>query len=165
MLYNLIHCPHRVTLDLFGNETKKDPVSPFIQLLWEKGTMVDIGTPGLTSQASAINDRGQIVGRSGNPGSSRAFLWEDGTMIDLGPPGVEYSWAHGINNRGQIAGLSYTQSGEVHAFLWIDGSMTDLGTLGGPSSYAFGINSRGQVMGRSSVDPESSNWHAFLWNP
>lgn len=37
MLYDLIQCPHRVSLDLFGDPTLKDPVSPFIQLLWERG--------------------------------------------------------------------------------------------------------------------------------
>jgi len=37
MLYNYIHCPHRVSKDLFSDPSKKDPVSPFVQLLWEKG--------------------------------------------------------------------------------------------------------------------------------
>jgi len=37
MLYNFVQCPHRVSLDLFGNPTDKDPVSVFVQLLWEKG--------------------------------------------------------------------------------------------------------------------------------
>jgi predicted RecB family nuclease len=38
MLYNLVQCPHRVSLDLFGNYEDRDPVSPFVKLLWEKGT-------------------------------------------------------------------------------------------------------------------------------
>ncbi len=37
MLYNLVQCPRRFTLDLFGDPKQKDPVSPFVQLLWEKG--------------------------------------------------------------------------------------------------------------------------------
>ncbi len=37
MLYDWIHCPHRVTMDLFGDHEKKDPVSEFVKLLWEKG--------------------------------------------------------------------------------------------------------------------------------
>ena len=37
MLYNLIQCPHRVTLDLYGNPSRMDDVSPFVRLLWEKG--------------------------------------------------------------------------------------------------------------------------------
>jgi predicted RecB family nuclease len=37
MLYNFVVCPHRVSLDLFGDPTDKDPISAFVQLLWEKG--------------------------------------------------------------------------------------------------------------------------------
>lgn len=37
MVYNLIQCPHRVTLDLYGDPAKRDPVSPFVELLWERG--------------------------------------------------------------------------------------------------------------------------------
>ena len=37
MLYNFIQCPHRVSLDLYGNLATKDEVSVFVQLLWEKG--------------------------------------------------------------------------------------------------------------------------------
>ncbi|MBW2631546.1 MAG: TM0106 family RecB-like putative nuclease [Deltaproteobacteria bacterium] len=37
MLYNLIQCPHRVTMDLFEDPALKDPVNPFVQLLWERG--------------------------------------------------------------------------------------------------------------------------------
>ena len=36
-LYNLVACPHRVTMDLFGNPTEQDKVNPFVQLLWERG--------------------------------------------------------------------------------------------------------------------------------
>jgi len=38
MLYNYIKCPHRLTLDLFGDYSKRDPISAFVKLLWEKGT-------------------------------------------------------------------------------------------------------------------------------
>ncbi len=38
MLYDLVQCPHRPTMDLFGDPAKRDEVSPFVQLLWEKGT-------------------------------------------------------------------------------------------------------------------------------
>jgi len=42
ILYNLVQCPHRVTMDLFGNPAKKDPTNPFIQLLWEKGNEFEL---------------------------------------------------------------------------------------------------------------------------
>jgi len=37
MLYNLVQCPHRVTMDLFEDFAKRDPINPFVRLLWEKG--------------------------------------------------------------------------------------------------------------------------------
>lgn len=37
MLYDYVQCPHRLELDLFEDPYKRDPVSPFVKLLWEKG--------------------------------------------------------------------------------------------------------------------------------
>ena len=37
MLYDLVQCPRRVSMDLFGDSGRKDPENPFLQLLWEKG--------------------------------------------------------------------------------------------------------------------------------
>src|SRR5262249_49879363 len=37
MLYDLVTCPHRVTMDLFANPHERDEVSPFLSLLWERG--------------------------------------------------------------------------------------------------------------------------------
>ena len=37
MLYSYTTCPHRVALDCFGDPSDRDEVSPFIELLWERG--------------------------------------------------------------------------------------------------------------------------------
>lgn len=37
-LYDLVSCPHRVTLDRFGDSEKRDKVSAFVQMLWERGS-------------------------------------------------------------------------------------------------------------------------------
>ena len=37
MLYNLVQCPKRVALDLYGDVSIRDKVSPFVQMLWERG--------------------------------------------------------------------------------------------------------------------------------
>ncbi len=37
MLYDLVLCPHRVAMDLFADPAERDPVSPFLQLLWDRG--------------------------------------------------------------------------------------------------------------------------------
>lgn len=41
MLYDLVACPHRVTLDAFASPAERDEVSPFIQLLWERGNLYE----------------------------------------------------------------------------------------------------------------------------
>ena len=38
MLYDYVQCPHRVYLDLFGDPDRRDPISAFVQLLWERGS-------------------------------------------------------------------------------------------------------------------------------
>ncbi len=67
------------------------------------------------SQAWALNDRGQVVGRSklalkDDDGDQveHAFLWENGRIRDLGSLAGEdgSSDADAINDRGQIVGSS-----------------------------------------------------------
>ncbi|VVM08393.1 hypothetical protein MAMC_02103 [Methylacidimicrobium cyclopophantes] len=41
LLYDLIQCPHRPWMDLFGDPAKRDPESAFVRLLWEKGTLFE----------------------------------------------------------------------------------------------------------------------------
>ena len=38
MLYDLVQCEHRPAMDLFGDPSKRNKISPFVRLLWEKGT-------------------------------------------------------------------------------------------------------------------------------
>jgi len=38
MLYSFSTCPHRVTLDLFGDPMERDEVNAFVELLWERGS-------------------------------------------------------------------------------------------------------------------------------
>ena len=37
MLYDLVACPHRVSMDLFADVAQRDKISPFVQLLWDRG--------------------------------------------------------------------------------------------------------------------------------
>lgn len=50
VLYNLVQCPQRVALDAFGDATKRDPLNPFVKLLWERGTHFEKETIGKLKQ-------------------------------------------------------------------------------------------------------------------
>lgn len=41
LLYDLVRCPHRVTMDLFGDAGRRDPTNPFVELLWERGNLFE----------------------------------------------------------------------------------------------------------------------------
>jgi probable HAF family extracellular repeat protein len=84
-------------------------------------------------------------------------------MTDLGTLGGTYSIAVTINDLGQVVGVSYTASHDLHAFLWHSGTMTDLGTLGGTIGQPVAMNNRGQVVGISYTAGDST-FHAVLWD-
>jgi probable HAF family extracellular repeat protein len=78
--------------------------------LWCSGRTTWLGVlrAGWYGMATAINDRGQILGwaTSGN-GEFRYVLWQHGRMVDLSTHGVPYMPTIGgpaINDRGKIVG-------------------------------------------------------------
>jgi probable extracellular repeat, HAF family len=143
--------------------------SNYHAFLYQDGIMTDLGTLGgiYNSEASYINDSGQIVGFAdagiwGNP-TNHAFLYSEGVMKDLGTLGGVDSFANGINNNGDVVGRSYLAGNAVsHAFLYSGGVMKDLGTLGGTSSAAWRINSKRQIVGYSYIAGNVAT-HAFLY--
>jgi len=89
---------------------------------------------------------------------------------DLGTlPGNSYSVGYGINDKGQVTGLSCDADfSKCRAFLWRHGVMIDLGTLGGPNSEAgWHPSDRGQVgvAGETSTrDPLGEDFCGFGTN-
>jgi probable HAF family extracellular repeat protein len=129
------------------------------------GAVVSLGTlGGSTSNASKVNDLGQVVGSSYLVGNdvARAFLYSGGSISSLGSLGGKNSGAASINNAGQVVGWANNVGGDMRAFLYSNGAMTDLGTLGGRNSQATDINSGGDVVGSAyTADPEE---HAFYFS-
>jgi probable HAF family extracellular repeat protein len=143
------------------------------------GAMHDLGTLGGTdSYGHDINNSGQVTGVSHHTtGSfeSRAFLWTpttpnsaSGAMHDLGTLGGESSIAYGINDNGQVTGMSDIANAAQHAFLYTSGiGMVDLNSLINPLSgwelvQGLAINDAAQIAGWGRLNGEG---HSFLLNP
>jgi probable HAF family extracellular repeat protein len=139
--------------------------------LWSRQYGVkDLGSLGEPQYAHAfdINDRGQVVGCSWESGTNaqRAFLWSDnGGMVNLGTSGVPsvtpedaFSYAFGINNRGEIVGCV-----NGRAFHWTESHGMMLLVPLQYNSAAWDINNRGWIVGTSVMEPSSEQHHAVLW--
>ena len=150
-------------------------------LLWQNGTVTNLSNLGgvAWNTPMAINNRGQIVGFSDLTGDDNgqnpnfhAFLWiQNGGIEDLGTlPGDTISEALGINEQGQVVGVSYGAGfTNPRAFVWQDGVMADLNTLIPPNfplylQVAQEINDFGEIVGEATDQSTGQNL-AFLAIP
>ena len=168
-----------------------DPLShqvlQFHAVVWTRGKSKPRELPLIprdtSSAATAINDKGQIVGISGTCDQAvgrytarHAVLWDrDGGVSDLGNIGAGlWNTPMAINQAGDVVGFAGTDNSDLagdftHAFVKLEGGrMIDIGTLPADathptpdtSSVATAINARRQVVGYSCGD---NGCRPFLW--
>lgn len=167
-----------------------EPQPQFLAVLWDLKSgrtheLVPFGTDS-ASAATAINDRGQVAGISGDCDQSvgrrsarHAVLWEHGVPKNLGNLGGDtWNTPTAMTERGDIVVGFASSPGDdpdaprFRAFAWTtrEGFCTklpgqdicDLGTLDpGGTAEAWGVNDRGQIVG-TSCSP-TGDCKAFLW--
>ncbi len=112
--------------------------------MYRGGALTDLSDPAAPNAASAaraINAHGQVAGTS----NGHAFLYDNGARRDLGTLGGGSSSGAGIDDRGDVVGMSFDATSQPRPFVF-DGAMHAL--AGAPSySGAVAINNAVQVIG------------------
>jgi probable HAF family extracellular repeat protein len=171
-----------------------DPATGFAEydgVVWQNGQIINLGTfGGAFSYAGDINDAGQVAGFGltttpdsfdlgdlcfNNPFATQmlAFIWQGGTPQKLGTLGGPDSCAYYLNQGGQVAGMSFTNSiinpstgfPTTHPFVWNGKRMLDVGSLGGTLALGASVvplNDRGEMVGFSNLAGDATA-HPFLW--
>jgi probable HAF family extracellular repeat protein len=157
-------------------------VLQFRPVIWGPGTHQIQELPLISGDtsgaATAINNKGQIVGISGSCDQAvgrytakHAVLWEKGEAIKIGNLGVElWNTPMSINQRGDIVGFAGTDPNDLagdflRAFIWTRKSgikrLEPLPLSDHVFSQANAINERGQVVGISCT--VGGDCRAILW--
>jgi probable HAF family extracellular repeat protein len=148
-----------------------------VPFLWRAGHMSSLPTAGGNNgQASAINNRGDVVGFAETANADPTcpptpidvpVLWSGDNhhrahplpLAGTDPDGV----AFGINEHGQAVGYSGNCIAATHAVTWQDNNISVLQDLGGTSSnIAYVINNHGQVAGQVR-SADNTTYVAALW--
>ncbi|MDQ2711375.1 MAG: hypothetical protein M3Y24_03920 [Acidobacteriota bacterium] len=149
-----------------------------VPFLWRDGHMSALPTlGGNNGQASAINNRGEVVGYAENGAvdptcpddkpNNRILLpalWKRGKAEALPLVGKDRDgYPQGINDEGQAVGFTGNCGAQTHAVMWKDNSAFRLQDLGGAgSNAAYAISSRGQIVGEVGIG-DGAVFYAGVW--
>jgi len=132
---------------------------------WRDGVKKVLAMPPSVTfaSASAVNDKGEIVGEAIKKDVSTAFLrLSDASVVFLpGLPGLAAGRAYAINDADTIAGTVFNDDGATKGCIWVNRKPIALPALGGTNSEARNLNSKGDVVGDADVSGGKS--HACLW--
>lgn len=143
----------------WGQVVGGDGSTSFVWDLWRGLRQLD-PVPGLEfSVAQDINNFGLVlVTGFGSSGSGSALISTRTSRQER----VPLESAHGLNDRGQVVGITSAPNG-LHAGIWDRASgVRDLGELAGGQDFseAKAINNAGTVVGLSYAE---DGYHAFVW--
>jgi probable HAF family extracellular repeat protein len=140
--------------------------------LWRNGRMIDLGSlSGTASEgtaASAVNNRGLVVGKS----NFYPVIWKYDVANSSSTPGIQQlpipseffaALPTAVNDSADVAGYAGSPNIDAHAILWRNGQAIDLGVWpGGHYSVANGINNLGQIVGTGTIAGDNLD-HALMW--
>jgi len=90
------------------------------------------------------------------------------SITDLGTLGgsFQFSYAFGLNNSGQVTGLTSFGGGGGggRAYRYSGGTMSNLGNYGGGTTYGYGINDSGTVVGYGNTSNVNGQQRALVFS-
>lgn len=144
-------------------------------VIWENGSMREIGVPGAPASVNAAGDI--LVIHDDDDKRVVSYLFRGGAVTRLNHLGSRpYTVSRGMTEAGAVVGFShvaeYSGVDHNHAFIWQNGVMRDLGTIGQPAcsnhaagdcshAEARGVNRNGDIIGYSINERHESR--AVLW--
>ena len=126
---------------------------------YSNGQMTDLGTLQAPytggSQATGINDAGQVIGGSIDTatGTAQGFIYSNGFMTDLSGATGAIIIPSVINNSGTIGGWVPLQGAGTDSFVYNSGIRLDIGDFGYQSSTVVAINNRGVAVVENNNGP------------
>jgi probable HAF family extracellular repeat protein len=116
----------------------------------------------------AINAKGQVAFTHADPfdGPPEAWFYDGAHRHQIGNLGGSFVRTTGLNDAGQVTGVSDTATGLIHSFIWSrSGGSVDIGTLPGwNEAWEPAINNRGELAGYVAFDQDPPYPHAFRWS-
>lgn len=116
----------------------------------------------------AINAKGQVALTHADPWDPPTRAWfHDGTRLHEIPPlGGGFIRTTGVNDHGQVTGISSSPAGYTHSFVWSKQRGTvDIGTLPGyTAAWEPAINNRGEIAATADSGGNAPWPHAFHWS-
>jgi probable HAF family extracellular repeat protein len=137
-----------------GEYVRGDGESAFVRSSDGRLTTFDVRGAQAT-EASKINDGGQIVGRYSedtplvdDSERVRGFVRSRrGAITRLDYPDAQHTHPTGINDRGDVVGYYVDGGGATHGFLWRDRRFTNIDLVGAADPTPMDINDLGQIVG------------------